>query len=87
MALCGPQVLVSHAESKDGSGGPSDYDDLESEEKLFPSEAPELKRVVPEPHSVITVRLGEKQSLQGQSGKLTSSLLKAVGVHYVSPWG
>lgn len=47
-------VLVSHAESKDGSGGPSDYDDLESEEKLFPSEAPELKRVVPEPHSVIT---------------------------------
>lgn len=41
-------VLVSHTESKDGSGGPSDYDpDLDPEDGPFPREA------APEPPAVI----------------------------------
>ncbi|XP_028259052.1 transforming growth factor beta receptor type 3 [Parambassis ranga] len=29
-------VIINHAETKDGSGGPLDYEDLESEDVLFP---------------------------------------------------
>ncbi|XP_060886591.1 transforming growth factor beta receptor type 3 [Labrus mixtus] len=38
MALHMNSVLISHAENKDGSGGPLDYDDLESGDVLFPKE-------------------------------------------------
>ena len=34
--LSGLQVLINYAETKDGSGGPLDYEDLELEEALFP---------------------------------------------------
>ncbi|XP_042339678.1 transforming growth factor beta receptor type 3 [Plectropomus leopardus] len=36
MALHINSVLISHAETKDGSGGPLDYEDLESGDVLFP---------------------------------------------------
>ncbi|XP_030289139.1 transforming growth factor beta receptor type 3 [Sparus aurata] len=36
MALYINSVLISHSESKDGSGGPLDYDDLESGDLVFP---------------------------------------------------
>ncbi|XP_073332386.1 transforming growth factor beta receptor type 3 [Pagrus major] len=36
MALYINSVLISHSESKDGSGGPMDYDDLESGDLVFP---------------------------------------------------
>lgn len=50
--LCGLQVLISHSESKDGSGGPLDYDDLESGDLVFPRDP-----VEPTEHqSVIVVR-------------------------------
>uniref|UniRef100_A0A3Q3H0Y2 Transforming growth factor, beta receptor III n=1 Tax=Labrus bergylta TaxID=56723 RepID=A0A3Q3H0Y2_9LABR len=39
MALHMNSVLISHAENKDGSGGPLDYDDLESGDVLFPKES------------------------------------------------
>lgn len=57
--LCGLQVLVSHAETKDGSGGPLDYEDLESGDVLFPRDPVELERTFTEPtehQSVIVVR-------------------------------
>lgn len=50
--LCGLQVLISHSETKDGSGGP-DYEDLE------PGDPVELERTFTEPtehQSVIVVR-------------------------------
>lgn len=46
--LCGFQVLISHSESKDGSGGPLD-DDLESGDLVFsrdPVEPTEHKSVI-----------------------------------------
>ncbi|XP_049443361.1 transforming growth factor beta receptor type 3 [Epinephelus fuscoguttatus] len=54
MALYINSVLISHAETKDGSGGPLDYEDLESGDVLFPrdpvertlTEAPEHQSVI-----------------------------------------
>ncbi|KAM9849320.1 transforming growth factor beta receptor type 3 [Aulostomus maculatus] len=46
MALHINSVLITHAETKDGSGGPLDYEDLESGEVLFPRE---LKRTFKQP--------------------------------------
>lgn len=57
--LCGLQVLISHSEAKDGSGGPSDYEDQESGEVLFPRDPTELERTFTGPtehQSVIAVR-------------------------------
>ncbi|TMS19936.1 transforming growth factor beta receptor type 3 isoform X1 [Larimichthys crocea] len=42
-------VLISHAETKDGSGGPLDYEDLESGDLVFPREPVELDRPFMEP--------------------------------------
>ncbi|XP_076583150.1 transforming growth factor beta receptor type 3 [Chaetodon auriga] len=47
MALYINSVLISHAE--DGSGGPLDYDDLESGDLVFPREPVELERTLTEP--------------------------------------
>ncbi|XP_074492581.1 transforming growth factor beta receptor type 3 isoform X2 [Sebastes fasciatus] len=44
MALHINSVLISHSEAKDGSGGPSDYEDQESGEVLFPRDPTELER-------------------------------------------
>lgn len=38
------QILISHAEPKDGSGGPPDDEDRESGDVTFPGEAEELER-------------------------------------------
>ncbi|XP_029988818.1 transforming growth factor beta receptor type 3 [Sphaeramia orbicularis] len=46
-------VLVSHAETKDGSGGPVDDEDLESGDVLFPREPVDLERPPTEHQSVI----------------------------------
>lgn len=46
-------VLVSHAETKDGSGGPVDDEDLESGDVLFPREPVDLERPPIEHQSVI----------------------------------
>lgn len=57
--LCGLQVLISHAEIKDGSGGPLEYEDLESGDLVFPRDPVDLERAFPEPaehQSVIVVR-------------------------------
>lgn len=57
--LCGLQVLINHSETKDGSGGPLDYEDLESGDLVFPRDPAELERTFPEPtehQSVIVVR-------------------------------
>lgn len=59
--LCGSQVLISHAETKDGSGGPVDYDDSEHTEMLLPKDLADLVRTSTEPTdhpSVIMVRQG-----------------------------
>lgn len=51
------QVLISHAETKDGSGGPLDYDDVK--ELVFPREPAELERTLTGPtehQSIIGVR-------------------------------
>lgn len=51
------QVLISHAENKDGSGGPLDYEDLK--DLVFPRERVELERTLMEPtehQSIIVVR-------------------------------
>ncbi|XP_023272263.1 transforming growth factor beta receptor type 3 [Seriola lalandi dorsalis] len=42
-------VVISHAETKDGSGGPVDYEDLESGDVLFPKDPVELERTFTEP--------------------------------------
>ncbi|XP_033996611.1 transforming growth factor beta receptor type 3 isoform X1 [Trematomus bernacchii] len=49
MALHINSVLISHAETKDGSGGPLDYEDLEAGEMLFPRDPVELDRRFTEP--------------------------------------
>ncbi|XP_070765106.1 transforming growth factor beta receptor type 3 [Enoplosus armatus] len=49
MALHINSVLISHAETKDGSGGPLDYEDLESGDVLFPRDPVELERTFTEP--------------------------------------
>ena len=56
--LCGLQVLISPAETKDGSGRPLEYEDLESGDVLFPRETVELERTITEPieHPSIVVR-------------------------------
>lgn len=57
--LCDLQVLISHAETKDGSGGPGDYDDSEHADVLPPKDLADLGRVFTEPieqPSVIVVR-------------------------------
>lgn len=53
--FCGLQVLISHAETKDGSGGPLEYEDLESGD-VFPRETVDLERMSTEPASAIMVR-------------------------------
>ncbi|XP_061539518.1 transforming growth factor beta receptor type 3 isoform X1 [Phycodurus eques] len=40
-------VLIGHGESKDGSGGPLEYEDQESGEVLFPRETVNLERMPP----------------------------------------
>lgn len=47
--FCGLQVFINHAETKDGSGGPVDYEDLESGDVLFPRDTVEIERTFPEP--------------------------------------
>ncbi|XP_035509263.1 transforming growth factor beta receptor type 3 [Morone saxatilis] len=42
-------VLISHAETKDGSGGPTDYEDLESGDLVLPREPVDLERTFTEP--------------------------------------
>lgn len=57
--LCDLQVLISHAETKDGSGGPGDYDDSEHADVLLPKDLADLGRTFTEPieqPSVIVVR-------------------------------
>ncbi|KAM3875789.1 transforming growth factor beta receptor type 3 [Diretmus argenteus] len=44
MVLYINSVLISPAETKDGSGGPMDYEDLESGDVLFPRDIEELER-------------------------------------------
>ncbi|XP_078115545.1 transforming growth factor beta receptor type 3 isoform X2 [Sander vitreus] len=57
MALHINSVLISHAETKDGSGGPLDYEDLESGDVLFPRDSAELERTFTEPkeHQLVIV--------------------------------
>lgn len=45
MALHINSVMISHAETKDGSGGPLDYEDLESGDVLFPRDPAESERM------------------------------------------
>ncbi|XP_070688172.1 transforming growth factor beta receptor type 3 [Pempheris klunzingeri] len=49
MALYINSVLISHAETKDGSGGPLDYEDLESGDVLLPRDPVELEKTFAEP--------------------------------------
>ncbi|XP_029285419.1 transforming growth factor beta receptor type 3 [Cottoperca gobio] len=49
MALHLNYVLISHAETKDGSGGPLDDEDLEVGDMLFPRDPVELERTFTEP--------------------------------------
>ncbi|KAI9542461.1 hypothetical protein NQZ68_019143 [Dissostichus eleginoides] len=49
MALHINSVLINHAETKDGSGGPLDYEDLEAGDMLFPRDPVELDRRFTEP--------------------------------------
>ncbi|KAM7410569.1 hypothetical protein PAMA_001820 [Pampus argenteus] len=49
MALYINSVLINHAETKDGSGRPGDYEDLESGDVLFPRDKVEFKRIFTEP--------------------------------------
>ncbi|XP_068445938.1 transforming growth factor beta receptor type 3 [Clinocottus analis] len=49
MALHINSVLISHAENKDGSGRPLDYEDLESGDVLLPRDPVELERTFTEP--------------------------------------
>ncbi|XP_041646950.1 transforming growth factor beta receptor type 3 [Cheilinus undulatus] len=42
-------VLINQSENKDGSGGPLDYDDLESGDVLFPRERVESEKTFTEP--------------------------------------
>ncbi|KAM4629181.1 transforming growth factor beta receptor type 3 isoform 2-T2 [Polymixia lowei] len=39
-------ILISHAELKDGSGGPLDYEDLESGDVVFPRDTEEVERTL-----------------------------------------
>nr|XP_057929492.1 transforming growth factor beta receptor type 3 isoform X2 [Doryrhamphus excisus] len=60
-------VLISHAESKDGSGGPGEYEDLESGEVLFPREAVDLEKTPPRDQlSIITFNCTYQQSREPQ---------------------
>ncbi|GAA6230959.1 transforming growth factor beta receptor type 3 [Lates japonicus] len=49
MALYINSVFISQAETKDGSGGPLDYEDLESGDVLFPRDPVEIGRTLTEP--------------------------------------
>ncbi|KAM9357953.1 transforming growth factor beta receptor type 3 [Symphorus nematophorus] len=49
MALYINSVLISHAETKDGSGGPVELEDLESGDLVFPRDPVELERPFTEP--------------------------------------
>ncbi|KAJ4943317.1 hypothetical protein JOQ06_005820 [Pogonophryne albipinna] len=49
MALHINSVLISHAETKDGSGGPLDYEDLQAGDMVFPRDPVELNRRFTEP--------------------------------------
>lgn len=49
MVLYLNSILISHAEGKDGSGGPLDYDDRESEDMVFPRGTEEMERTFVEP--------------------------------------
>ncbi|XP_070817017.1 transforming growth factor beta receptor type 3 [Chaetodon trifascialis] len=53
MALHINSVLISHAETKDGSGRPLDYDDLESGDLVFPRDPVELERTEPAEHQSV----------------------------------
>uniref|UniRef100_A0A8C9ZUU0 Transforming growth factor, beta receptor III n=1 Tax=Sander lucioperca TaxID=283035 RepID=A0A8C9ZUU0_SANLU len=57
MALHINSVLISHAETKDGSGGPPGYEDQESGDVLFPRDSAELERTFTEPkeHQLVIV--------------------------------
>ncbi|XP_054645589.1 transforming growth factor beta receptor type 3 [Dunckerocampus dactyliophorus] len=60
-------VLISSAESKDGSGGPIEYEDLESGEVLFPREAVDLERTPPRDQlSIITFNCTYQQARETQ---------------------
>nr|XP_061833436.1 transforming growth factor beta receptor type 3-like isoform X1 [Nerophis lumbriciformis] len=59
-------VLISHAESKDGSGGPLESEDLESTE-VFPREAVDLdRRAGPDQLSIITFNCTYQQTRDRQ---------------------
>lgn len=49
MALYINSVVISHAETKDGSGGPVDYEDLESGDLVFPRNPVESEKAYREP--------------------------------------
>ncbi|KAM3619809.1 uncharacterized protein V6R79_013920 [Siganus canaliculatus] len=53
MAFYINSVLISHVETKDGSGGPVDYEDLESGDLVLRRDPVELARTFTEPASVI----------------------------------
>ncbi|XP_034566107.1 transforming growth factor beta receptor type 3 [Notolabrus celidotus] len=55
MALHINSVLISHTENKDGSGGPLDYDDLESGDVLFPREPLEKTFTEPKERQAVIV--------------------------------
>ncbi|XP_077441005.1 transforming growth factor beta receptor type 3 [Vanacampus margaritifer] len=68
-------VLISHSESKDGSGGPLEYEDQESGEVLFPREAAELERMPPRDQlSIITFNCTYRQ----ESKKSTEATPKKI---------
>ncbi|XP_049575806.1 transforming growth factor beta receptor type 3 [Syngnathus scovelli] len=55
-------VLISHGESKDGSGGPLEFEDQESGEVFFPREAVDLERMPPRDQlSIITFNCTYRQ--------------------------
>lgn len=59
IGLCVKQVLINHAETKDGSGGLLDYVDLESGEMRFQKDPVKSERTITDPteqQSVIAVR-------------------------------
>ena len=47
MWFYGLQVRITHAETKDGSGGPLDYEDQDLEDALFPRHSVESERTFP----------------------------------------
>lgn len=46
--FCGLQVIISPAETRNGSGGPVDFEDLESVNGPFPKDLVEPERILTE---------------------------------------